>query len=37
VSQIAHGSTPEEILVDFPYLEREDIRQALEYADLAEV
>lgn len=32
VGQIAHGATVEEILTDFPYLEREDIQQALEYA-----
>ena len=34
VGQIAHGATVEEILADFPYLEREDIQQALEYAAL---
>jgi uncharacterized protein (DUF433 family) len=32
VSQIAHGATWEEVLQDYPDLEREDIRQALEYA-----
>lgn len=32
VGQIAHGATPEEILAEFPYLEREDVQQALEYA-----
>lgn len=32
VSQIAHGATVEEILKDYPDLEPEDIRQALEYA-----
>ncbi|MEK6814845.1 MAG: DUF433 domain-containing protein [Nitrospirota bacterium] len=32
VSQIAHGVPPEEILVDYPDLEKEDIQQALEYA-----
>lgn len=32
VSQIAHGAAPEEILADYPDLEREDIREALEYA-----
>jgi len=32
LSQIAHGATVEEILADFPYLERKDIQQALEYA-----
>lgn len=31
VGQIAHGATVEEILADFPYLERQDIQQALEY------
>ena len=32
VSQIAHGATNEEILTDFPYIEREDVQQAQEYA-----
>jgi len=32
VSQIAHGATFEEILASHPDLEREDIRQAVEYA-----
>ena len=32
VGQIAHGATFEEILTDYPDLEREDIQQALEYA-----
>jgi uncharacterized protein (DUF433 family) len=32
VGQIAFGATPDEILKDYPDLEREDIRQALEYA-----
>ncbi|GJQ50655.1 hypothetical protein KsCSTR_47260 [Candidatus Kuenenia stuttgartiensis] len=32
VGQIAHGATIEEVLVDYPDLEREDIQQALEYA-----
>ena len=32
VSQIAHGATTEEILADFPYLERKDVQQVLEYA-----
>lgn len=32
VNQIAHGATFEEILQDYPDLEREDIEQALEYA-----
>jgi len=32
VSQIAHGATFDEILADYPDLEREDIEQALEYA-----
>jgi uncharacterized protein (DUF433 family) len=32
VGQIAHGATIEEILAEFPYLEREDVQQALEYA-----
>jgi uncharacterized protein (DUF433 family) len=29
---IANGSSQEEILEDYPYLEPEDIRQALQYA-----
>jgi len=32
VGQVAHGATVEEILADYPDLEPEDIRQALEYA-----
>jgi uncharacterized protein (DUF433 family) len=32
VNQIAHGATFEEILRDYPDLEREDIEQAIEYA-----
>jgi uncharacterized protein (DUF433 family) len=32
VSQIAAGQTIDELLTDFPYLEREDISQALRYA-----
>lgn len=32
VGQIAHGATVEEILADYPDIEPEDIRQALEYA-----
>lgn len=32
VSQIAHGATFEEILADYPDLEREDVKQAIEYA-----
>ena len=32
VGQIAHGATFEEILADYPDIEPEDIRQALEYA-----
>jgi uncharacterized protein (DUF433 family) len=32
VSLIAEGAPVEEILADNPYLEKEDIRQALEYA-----
>ncbi len=32
VGQIEHGATIEEVLVDYPNLEREDIQQALEYA-----
>jgi uncharacterized protein (DUF433 family) len=32
VGQLSAGSTIEEILSDYPYLEREDILQALAYA-----
>jgi uncharacterized protein (DUF433 family) len=32
VSQIGAGQSVDELLVDFPYLEREDILQALQYA-----
>jgi len=32
VGQIAHGATTDEVLADYPDLEREDIRQAMEYA-----
>jgi uncharacterized protein (DUF433 family) len=32
VGQIAAGQTIEELLGDFPYLERDDISQALRYA-----
>ena len=32
VGQFAHGATEKEILADYPDLEAEDIRQALEYA-----
>lgn len=32
VNLVAHGKTVEEILAEYPDLEPEDIRQALEYA-----
>jgi len=32
VNLIANGSTPADILADYPYLEAEDIQQALRYA-----
>ena len=32
LGQIAHGATAKEILRDYPDLEQDDIRQALEYA-----
>jgi len=32
VSQIGVGHTVEDVLVDYPYLEREDVMQALRYA-----
>ena len=35
VKLIAHGKTAEEILADYPELEKEDIMQASEYASWA--
>ena len=32
VGQFAHGATEQEILADYPDLQPEDLRQALEYA-----
>jgi uncharacterized protein (DUF433 family) len=32
VGQIGAGHTVDEVLADFPYLEREDVMQALRYA-----
>ena len=32
LSQIGAGETIEELLIDYPYLEREDILQSLQYA-----
>jgi uncharacterized protein (DUF433 family) len=32
VGQIAHGTTWEEVIEEYPDLEREDIQQAIEYA-----
>jgi uncharacterized protein (DUF433 family) len=32
VDQLAHGATTEEVLADYPDLERADVQQALEYA-----
>jgi uncharacterized protein (DUF433 family) len=32
VSQVAHGASTEEVLRDYPDLERADIAQAMEYA-----
>jgi uncharacterized protein (DUF433 family) len=32
MGQIAHGATVEEVLADYPDLERTDVQQALEYA-----
>ena len=34
VSQVANGATVEEVLDDYPDLEREDIQEALRYAAL---
>lgn len=35
VNMVAEGMTEEEILAAYPYLEREDIREALRYAAAA--
>jgi uncharacterized protein (DUF433 family) len=32
VGQIAHGATVDEVLADYPDLERADVQEALEYA-----
>ena len=32
LNQLAAGQTADEIVADFPYLEREDVAQALRYA-----
>jgi len=32
LGQLAAGQSPDEILADYPYLEREDVLAALEYA-----
>ncbi len=32
VGQLAHGATTDEVLKDYPDLDREDVQQALEYA-----
>ncbi len=32
VGQLAHGATPADVLTDYPDLEPDDVRQALEYA-----
>ena len=32
LGQLAGGNTTEQLLIDYPYLERSDIRAALEYA-----
>lgn len=32
VGQLAHGTTSEEVLVEYPDLVREDVEQALRYA-----
>jgi uncharacterized protein (DUF433 family) len=32
VGQLAHGATTEEVLADYPDLEKADVQQALEYA-----
>ena len=37
VGQIATGQTTEDVLSDYPYLERADVMQALQYAAWREV
>jgi uncharacterized protein (DUF433 family) len=32
LGQLAHGATTEEVLKDYPDLDRDDVQQALEYA-----
>lgn len=32
VNMVAHGMTAQEIVEQYPFLEREDVRQALQYA-----
>lgn len=32
LGQLAAGRTPDDLLADYPYLEREDVATALEYA-----
>ena len=32
LSQIGSGETIEELLIDYPYLERDDILQSMQYA-----
>jgi len=32
LSQIGAGETIDELLIDYPYLEREDVLQSLQYA-----
>ena len=32
LGQLAAGRTPDDLLADYPYLEREDVTAALEYA-----
>ncbi len=36
IEQVAYGVTPEEILEDYPFLEPEDIEQALKYSKMME-
>jgi uncharacterized protein (DUF433 family) len=35
LGRLAAGASVEELLADYPYLEREDVLAALEYADAA--
>jgi uncharacterized protein (DUF433 family) len=37
LSQIGAGETIDELLIDYPYLEREDVQQSLQYQRLIQI